>query len=47
MLRAWGGPEWEAHSAGVEATFVRLEAIEAMEEIGIDINDQQSKGLER
>ena len=20
MLRAWGGPEWEAYSAGVEAT---------------------------
>jgi len=47
MLRDWGGPQWEANSAGVEATFVRLEAIEAMEEIGIDINDQQSKGLER
>ena len=47
MLRDWGGPEWEAHSAGVEATFVRLEAIEVMDEIGIDINDQQSKGLER
>ena len=45
MLRAWGGPAWEAHSAGVEASFVRLEAIEAMEEIGIDINDQQSKSL--
>jgi arsenate reductase len=47
MLRAWGGPAWEAHSAGVERTFVRLEAIEAMEEIGIDINDQQSKTLDR
>jgi arsenate reductase (thioredoxin) len=47
MLRAWGGPEWEAHSAGVESSFVRLEAIQAMEEIGIDINDQQSKSLER
>jgi arsenate reductase len=47
MLRAWGGPDWEAHSAGVERTFVRLEAIEAMEEIGIDINQQQSKTLER
>jgi arsenate reductase (thioredoxin) len=46
MLRAWGGPDWEAHSAGVERTFVRLEAIEAMDEIGIDINDQQSKTLE-
>jgi arsenate reductase len=47
MLRAWGGRDWEAYSAGVEATFVRLEAIEAMEEIGIDINDQQSKSLDR
>jgi len=47
LLRALGGPEWEAHSAGVEATFVRLEAIEAMDEIGIDINDQQSKSLDR
>ena len=47
MLRAWGAPDWEAASAGVEATFVRLEAIEAMEEIGIDINDQQSKSLDR
>ena len=45
MLRAWGGQAWEAHSAGVEATFVRLEAIEAMEEIGIDINNQQSTSL--
>lgn len=45
MLRAWGGQAWEAHSAGVEATFVRLEAIEAMEEIDVDINDQQSKSL--
>lgn len=47
MLRAWGGPGWEAASAGVEATFVRLEAIEVMEEIGIDINEQQSKSLDR
>lgn len=45
MLRAWGGQAWEARSAGVEATFVRLEAIQAMEEIDIDINDQQSKSL--
>jgi arsenate reductase len=47
MLRAWGASQWEAHSAGVEQTFVRLEAIEAMEELGIDINDQQSKSLDR
>jgi arsenate reductase len=47
MLRAWGGSHWEAHSAGVEASFVRLEAIEVMDELDIDINDQQSKGLDR
>jgi arsenate reductase len=47
MLRAWGGGAWQAYSAGVEASFVRLEAIEVMEEIGIDINDQQSKSLDR
>lgn len=46
MLRAWGGADWEAHSAGVERTFVRLEAIEVMDEIGIDINDHQSKTLD-
>ncbi|PZR63957.1 MAG: protein-tyrosine-phosphatase [Chloroflexi bacterium] len=46
MLRAWGAPAWEAASAGLEATFVRLEAIAAMEEIGIDISDQQSKTLD-
>lgn len=47
MLRAWGGSDWEAHSAGVEPSFVRLEAIEVMDELGIDINDQQSKSLDR
>ena len=47
MVRAWGGSEWDPHSAGVELSFVRLEAIEVMDEIGIDINDQQSKTLER
>ena len=47
MLRQWGGSAWEARSAGVDPTFVRLEAIEAMEEIGIDINDQQAKPIDR
>ena len=46
MLRAWGAPDWEAASAGLEATFVRLEAIAVMEELGIDIGDQQSKTLD-
>jgi arsenate reductase len=47
MLREWGKADWEPHSAGVESTFVRLEAIDVMDEIGIDINDQQSKTLDR
>jgi arsenate reductase (thioredoxin) len=47
MLRAWGGSDWEAYSAGVEPSFVRLEAIEVMDELGIDINDQQSKSIDR
>ena len=43
MLREWGGPEFEAHSAGSEATEVRPLAIRAMNEIGIDISGQRSK----
>src|SRR5687768_9990038 len=46
MLRAWGGDRFEVHSAGTEATRVRLEAIAAMAEIGIDIGAQTSKTLE-
>jgi len=46
MLRAWGGDRFEAFSAGTEATSVRLEAIAAMSEIGIDISRQTSKTLE-
>jgi arsenate reductase len=47
MLRAWGDGHFEAHSAGVEATGVRPEAIAVMDELGIDIRDQASKTLER
>ncbi len=47
MLRAWGGPGFEAHSAGTEATGVRPEAIAVMAEQGIDVSGQTSKTLER
>jgi len=43
LLRAWAGDEYEAFSAGLEATEVRPLAIEAMAEIGIDIAGQSSK----
>ncbi|MGH2462139.1 MAG: arsenate reductase ArsC [Candidatus Limnocylindria bacterium] len=47
MLRAWGEGRFEAHSAGMEATAVRPEAIAVMDELGIDIRDQTSKTVER
>jgi arsenate reductase len=47
MLRAWGEGRFEAHSAGMEATTVRPEAIAVMDELGIDIRDQESKTVER
>lgn len=46
MLRAWGGADFAAFSAGTEATAVRPEAVQVMHEIGIDISGQQSKTLE-
>ena len=47
MLRDLGGDRFEVHSAGTEATHVRPLAIQAMDEIGIDISGQESKTLER
>ena len=46
MLRAWAGDRFEVSSAGTEATRVRPEAIEAMQEIGIDIRSHTSKTLD-
>src|ERR671931_533211 len=47
LLRALGGDHFEAFSAGTEATHVRLLAIRAMAELGIDISGQESKTLDR
>jgi arsenate reductase len=47
LLRALGGDQFEAFSAGTEATQVRPLAMKAMAELGIDISNQQSKTLER
>jgi arsenate reductase len=47
MLRAWGGPGWEVHSAGIVATAVRPEAVHVMDELGIDIRAQESKTVDR
>ena len=45
LLRTISKGEYEAFSAGTEATHVRPLAIEAMQELGIDISGQRSKIL--
>ena len=47
LLRELAGDRFEVHSAGTEATVVRPLAIQAMDEIGVDISGQESKTLER
>ena len=47
LVRAWAGDRFEAFSAGTEATRVRPEAIEVMREIGVGLDGQTSKTLER
>jgi arsenate reductase (thioredoxin) len=47
LLRHMAGDRFEAMSAGTEATHVRPLAVQAMEEIGVDISGQESKTLER
>jgi arsenate reductase len=46
MLRVMGGEEFEAFSAGTEASKVRPEAIAVMAEVRIDISGQESKPLD-
>jgi arsenate reductase (thioredoxin) len=46
MLNAWAGDRFEAFSAGTEATGVKPETIEVMNEIGIDISHHRSKAVD-
>ena len=46
LLREIGGDRLEVESAGVIASFVRPQAIEAMKKIGIDISKHRSKSVE-
>lgn len=46
LLRHDAGDRFEVESAGVEPSFVRPQAIEAMREIGIDISNHRSKSLD-
>ena len=46
LLRHDGGDDFDVASAGVEASFVRPQSIEAMREIGIDISGHRSKSVD-
>ena len=46
LLRHSGGEAFVVESAGIEPGFVRLEAIEAMREIGMDISGHRSKSID-
>lgn len=46
LLRHDGGEQFEVFSAGTKASHVRPEAIQAMQEIGIDISGHRSKCLD-
>jgi arsenate reductase len=47
LLRHDAGDRYEVMSAGIEPSFVRPQAIEAMKEIGIDISNHRSKSLNK
>ena len=46
FLRKYAGDSFEPHSAGLEPTGVNPLTIRVMDEIGIDISGQQSKGID-
>ena len=45
MLRTWGGERFEAFSAGTEATGIKPETIQVMQEIGISLDGHRSKTI--
>ena len=47
LLRARAGDRFEVASAGTVATAVRPEAVQVMQELGIDISGQESKTFDR
>jgi len=46
LLRHFAGDRFEVFSAGVAPSFVRPQAIEVMNEIGIDISQHRSKSVD-
>lgn len=46
FLRKYGDGQFEPHSAGLEPKEVNLLTVKVMDEIGIDISNQKSKGID-
>jgi arsenate reductase len=46
FLRKYGGNAFEPHSAGLEPKGVNPLTVRVMEEVGIDISNQKSKGID-
>lgn len=46
MLNAWGSDRFAAFSAGTEATGIKPETIQVMEEIGLALDGHRSKTIE-
>jgi arsenate reductase len=46
LLRKYAGDHFEVHSAGLEPKSVNPFAIQVMQEVGLDISDQTSKGVD-
>ena len=46
FLRKYGGEQFEAYSAGLEPKGLNPLTVQVMQEVGIDVSEQQSKGVE-
>lgn len=46
FLRKYAGNAFEAHSAGLEPKGLNPLTLKVMKEVGIDVSNQQSKGIE-
>ncbi len=47
FLRSYGGERYEAHSAGLEPKSLHPFTVQVMQEVGIDVSNQRSKGLQQ
>jgi arsenate reductase len=46
FLRRYAGDHFESHSAGLEPKGLNSFTVKVMQEVGIDVSNQQSKGVE-